>query len=180
MERPRNHRYRHGPMLRFGGIIILVVCVSCRTKVTPPLSQLAMTDQRSEKQLIAGFWGLEEGKWRWTARRFAVVLIPPSGSKQTGATLRLQFYIPRQQIEKLGPLTLSADVGESPLTPEKFTSGGTLTYTRDIPSSLIGPNMLPVVFNLDKALDNTETDGRELGIIVTSVSIEPSRVAAAR
>jgi hypothetical protein len=155
-----------------GVIVILLACVNCGRPTVPPLSHLAMTDERSEKQLIAGFWGLEEKSWRWTSRRFAVVLWPPPGSEQSGATLRLQLYVPPQQIEKLGPLTLRADVGDFSLPPEVLAAGGELTYSGNIPPSLIGRMMLPVVFVLDKAFDNTKIDGRHLGIIVTSVSLD--------
>jgi hypothetical protein len=147
--------------------------MACHTRVaSPPLSDLKMSDPRSEKQLIAGFWALEQGKWRWTARKFAAVLLPPPGSRQNGTTLRLQFFIPSQVVDKLGPLTLRASVGETSLESERITVGGALSYTSYIRPSLIGSNLLPIVFTLDKALPKSDTDGRELGMIVSELALE--------
>jgi hypothetical protein len=153
-------------------VVIAVAVTGCHRKRYRPTNDLKISDPNSEKQLISGFYGLEQGQWRWTARRFAVVLLPPPGSQQAGATLRLKLYIPETQIQKLGPVTLRADVGEHSLAPEKFAKGGTLEYSQNIQPSLLGPNMLPVVFTFDKALPPAATDGRELGAVVSEVSLE--------
>jgi len=145
----------------------------CQPKRIPPSSDLKMSGSSSEKQLISGFHPLENNRWRWTARRFAVVLQPPAGSERTGATLRLQLFIPASQIQKLGPMTLTADVGEVSFAPETFTQGGTFSYSRDVPPALFHNYLLPVVFTFDKALAPTGADGRELAAVVTEVSLEP-------
>jgi hypothetical protein len=157
-------------------VIFALPSAACRKKrIPPPSSDLRMSDSYSPRQLIAGFYKLEQNQWRWTARRFAVVLKPPPGSEQTGATLQLTLFIPESQIEKLGPMTLSADVGEVSLSSETFTEGGSLSYRRQIPPALIGSNLLPVVFRFDKALAPFQTDGRELAAVVSEVSLEPRK-----
>lgn len=145
----------------------------CHKKpVEPFLSDLKMSDPHSNRQLLAGFYGLEDGRWRWASHRFAVVLQPPSGSKQTGARLQLQLYIPERQIEIIGPMTLVTDIGEASLAPKKFMKGGAFVYSCDVPSELIGPGLLPVVFTFDKAIQASGTDGRELGAVITEVSLD--------
>ena len=154
-------------------VIFSISFAGCHGKRVPPLSSdLRMSDKKSAKQLIAGFYDLEQNQWRWTARRFAVVLQPPAGSERTGAVLQLKVFMPESQIQKLGPMTLSADVGEVSLAPETFTKGGSFSYCRNIPPKLISPNLLPVVFRFDKALTPFEVDGRELAVVVLEVSLQ--------
>jgi hypothetical protein len=154
-------------------IVFSLLSAACHKKRVPPFSSnLKMSDPSSARQLIAGFYSLEQGKWRWAAGHFAVVLKPPPGSERTGATLQLKFFIPDTQIDQLGPMTLSADVGDVSLASETFAEGGILCYRRDIPPALIGPNLLPVVFRFNKVLAPFQTDGRELAAVVTEVSLE--------
>jgi hypothetical protein len=154
-------------------VIFSISLAGChRKRVPPPSSDLRMSDKYSAKQLIDGFYDLEQNQWRWAAGRFAVVLQPPAGSERTGATLQLKMFIPESQIQKLGPMTLSADVGEVSLAPETFTKGGSFSYCRDISPKLIGPNLLPVVFRFDKALAPFEADSRELAVVVLEVSLQ--------
>ncbi len=141
-------------------------------------SDLKMSDPNAARQLIAGFYQLEQNQWRWAMRRFAVVLKPPPGSERTGAILQLKLFIPESHIEELGSITLSADVGELSLTPETFTKGDSFTYRRVVPPSSIGPNLLPVVFSFDKALEPSQTDGRELAAVVSEVSLQPRKPTA--
>jgi hypothetical protein len=157
-------------------IVVLFVFLSgCHKRRAPSFSSdLRMSDRSSAKQLIDGFYDLEQNQWRWTAHRFAVVLKPPTGSERTGAVLQLKMFIPEAQIQKIGPMTLSADVGEVSLAPETFTEGGSLSYCRKIPPKLINPNLLlPVVFNFDKAVPPSQADGRELAAVVSEVSLKP-------
>ncbi len=156
-------------------IAVFSLCsAGCHRKRVPPLSgDLRMSDRYSARQLLAGFHALEQNQWRWTARRFAVVLKPPAGSERTGATLQLKLFIPDAQIQKIGPMTLHAEVGEVSLAPETFTEGGSLLYCRDVPAKLIGSDLLPVVFSFDKALAPFQSDGRELAAVVSEVLLAP-------
>jgi hypothetical protein len=147
--------------------------LGCQVKPVVLSSDLKMAESSSARQLTAGFYGIENGKWRWTARRFGVVLQPPAGSMASGAVLKLKLYIPEASLQKLGPMTLSADVGEVTLAPETFNQPGILSYSRDVSPGLFGPNLLPVVFSFDKALAPPDADGRELAAVVTEVSLEP-------
>jgi hypothetical protein len=163
-------------MVRAAPICVIAMSAAfagCQVKPVVFSSDLKMSDSSSAKQLIAGFHTVENGQWRWTARRFSVVLQPPAGSMTSGAVLRLKLFIPEPSIRNLGPMTLSADVGEVTLAPETFTRPGSLSYSRDVPPSLFGPNLLPVVFYFDKALAPLDTDGRELAAVVSEVSLEP-------
>src|ERR1035437_1340741 len=51
-------------------------------------STIHMGDPQAAPQLTSGFYGIEQNAWRWTARRFSLVLRPPFGASQKGATDR--------------------------------------------------------------------------------------------
>lgn len=155
-----------------GLVVISLAFAGCQSKRPVPLtSDLKISESSSERQLIAGFYRLEQHRYRWTSRRFAVVLQPPAGSERAGATLRLQLFIPELEIAKLGPMTLTADVDEVSLKPETFTKAGTFSYSRAIPAALLRTDMFPVLFRVDKAFSSLD-DPRELAVVVTEVSLE--------
>src|SRR5437868_2069769 len=133
-------------------IAISLVSAGCQPKTRVALSShLKMSDRSSNLQLIAGFYGLEQDRWRWTARRFAVVLQPPGGSERDGATLRLRLYIPDTEFPKLGPMSLTADVDDASLGSETFITPGSLSYSRYLPPALLRTDMLPIVFTFNRA-----------------------------
>src|SRR5215471_16840078 len=59
-------------------------------------------------QLMYGFYAPETGGWRWVARSFAVALTPPHGMSSGGARLTVRLFLPENEIQTIGPLTLSA------------------------------------------------------------------------
>jgi hypothetical protein len=151
--------------------IILTLSSSCQRGTNPPVGVIQMSDAKAGKQLIAGFYDVEANSWRWTARRFAVTFPQPANAKRNGAKLQLQLFIPGSQIEKLGPMTLTADVDEHPLTPETFSAGGQYTFTRDVPADALRSNLVPVIFTFDKAVAPGPADGRELGAVISMAAL---------
>jgi hypothetical protein len=153
-------------------MVLSLALAGCQTKQIPFSSDLKMSDPSAERQLLAGFYGIEAGQWRWAKRRFVVVLRPPQDSVKNGATLTIKLFIPGSQMEKLGDVTITADIGDVTLAPGTFSEPGSLTYSREVPGSLTGSELVPVVFTLDKALAPFQADGRELGAVVSEVSLE--------
>src|SRR3954467_218212 len=153
--------------------VLLLACFAsaCRSKVPPLVSDLKFSDKNSGRQLIAGFYSVEGDGWRWTKHRFAVILAIPPGANTTGATLQVHLYIPDSQVKNLGALTLSADVNDTELPPETFPKGGSYTYTRTLSPGLLNQPVLPVVFTFDKALQPKSYEARELGAVVSEVSL---------
>ena len=158
--------------MRLTAIVIVAMLAGCRGKRVGLSSDLKMSDAFSERQLIDGFHDLEQKQWRWTKRRFAVVLQEPAGAERNGGTLRLQLYIPDSQIQKLGPITLSAEAADMSLAPETFIKGGTHSYARKVPPALFRGALLPVVFTCDKALAPSDNETRELAAVVSEISLE--------
>ena len=160
--------------------------VGCRPAETPAVSENApevvtelkstieMGDPEAAAQLLSGFYEVEGGSWRWTMSRFSVILAAPKGAADKGAELVLHFTIPQAVIDKLGPITLSAQAGEMALPPETCTRAGDYVYQRKLPATAVAGEAVTVTFSLDKFLPPTKTDRRELGVIVTSIGLRTS------
>jgi hypothetical protein len=164
-------------------LVLLLAIAGCKRKDTvnvqnddeaPRIASVVHTgDPSSDTQLVAGFYSVEQNSWRWTAQRFSVVLRPPAGAAERGATLNMQLSVPEGVISRLKTISISGNIGATQLSPETYTEQGPYTYTRDIPASLLNGEALRVDFKLDKALPpGTGGDQRELGVIVSSVGLE--------
>jgi hypothetical protein len=129
-------------------------------------------DPKSETQLVNGFYGIEQNAWRWTAPRFSVVLRPPAGAAEKGATLNVELTIPDPIIARVKTISLSASIGNTPLAPETYTQAGPYTYTRDIAPSLLGSEAVRIDFQTDKSVPPIPPDQRELAVIVGSVGLD--------
>ena len=169
--------------MRYLPLVILVALaaapIGCKRKRPAPgesgpaelASTLHLGDPRVADQLLSGFYEIEAHAWRWSARKFSVLLRPPAGSAQAGATLELHLTIPPVVIEKLNHLTLSGDVNGSPMAPETYTKPGDYVYQRDIPASAFHGATVHVNFELDQAIPPSESDLRELGVVVSSIRL---------
>jgi hypothetical protein len=150
------------------------VKVDATEEEAPTLAATVHTaDPRAATQLISGFYGVEDQSWRWTAGKFAVLLRPPRGSAQKGATLQLKFAVPEPVISKLKTVSLSAAINGTTLAPETYTKAGEYTYSRDVPANLLAGEAVKVDFALDKALPPGEADQRELGVVAQAIGFEP-------
>ena len=130
-------------------------------------------DPKSESQLVNGFYGIEQNSWRWTGQRFSVVLRPPAGAAQRGASLVVNLSVPDPVIAKLKTISLSGGIGGTSLAPETYTQPGPYVYKRDIAPAALNSETVRVDFQLDKVMQPSGGDLRELGIVVTSVGLEP-------
>jgi len=166
---------------------LLFVC-ACRSKDRvhvetdegPPrlASTLLMSDEKMSPQLVEGFYGLEDKSWRWTAGHFSVLLSAPPLASRDGAVLRVQLSIPKPLIDRVKTTTLTAEIGGIKLSPESFTQSGSFSFVRDVPAKLLEEDSVRVDFSLDRYLAAGTVDGRELGVVVTSVGFEPQKSIA--
>jgi hypothetical protein len=131
-------------------------------------SKVLTGDPRFAKQL-EGFNQIEPGGWRWTTSEFSVTLRAPDGP----ARLALQLFIPESSIRKLGPMTLTARLGDVRIGSETYTQAGDHTFVRDLEAGRLKAGANRVTFTLDKYLRPGPDDGRELGVVVSSASLEP-------
>jgi hypothetical protein len=153
-------------------VIMLVFLAGChQARRKEPVSTISTADPTLAKQLVGGFYKIEAKSWRWTARQFVVSLLPPPGSERNGAKLSLHFFIPEANVAKLGPMTLKAEIDDLVLPPETYSRGGDCYYVREIPAKLLRTNLIPVIFSFDKAMPPAGPDGRELGAVVSLISL---------
>ncbi len=160
--------------MRKAWVLLLVLALAgCRHKRSEEglAAAVHMGNPRAERQLVSGFYGIENAAWRWTARTFSVALKPPAGAKERGGLLQMRLTVPPVVTESEGAVTLSASVGGTALAPETWSKSGDYTYVRDIPVTVLQQDAIQVNFQLDKAMPPTAVDQRELGIVVLSVGL---------
>ena len=134
-------------------------------------SVINLADPADSAQIVRGFSNVEADAWRWSTSKFAVVLRPPVGAAQSGAKLELNFTLHEAVVGKLGPVTVSAMVNGTALAPETFSQAGDFVYSREVPASALGPDVVTVELTTDKFLPPTEKDKRELALIVKTIGL---------
>jgi len=130
-----------------------------------------VNDPKMAEQLLTGFYDIEANAWRWTAQKFTVLLRPPAGAGQLGATLQVHLTVPAVVIEKEKSVTLRAAIGEASFPPETYSKPGDYVFEREVPAAALKAPAVRVNFQLDKAIPPGATDQRELGIVVSSVGL---------
>jgi len=115
--------------------------------------------------LGSGWHALEFEAWRWTARRFTVTLDAPTRSET--ARLELRFHLPSPVFATRSSVTLGASVNGAPLASETYTHPGAHVYSRKVPAPACPRGRdVEVEFNLNSAIGPTDSDRRELGVLV--------------
>ena len=133
-------------------------------------STFRMSDTSAAGQLLSGFYPVEANAWRWTARKFSVLLRTPPGAAQAGGNLSLNFTIPDVSIQQLKSVTLSASVNGMMLKSQEYTAAGTQVFTADVPASMLAADSVKVDFALDKSIP-PGVDKRDLGLVAASVGL---------
>jgi len=109
--------------------------------------------------LVSGWNDVEPGGWRWTQRAFAIRAFS-EGRPASSVTLNL--YIPPEA----APVRMSIRAGGRELAPAVFERSGLETLVREVHGSEL------VEFELDRALEPEDSDPRERGIIVGSITFD--------
>ena len=133
--------------------------------------QLSLTQPTAANQLT-GFHGIEETGWRWTQRRFGMTLPPPAENMRAGARLTLRIYVPQPVITAFHTLTLSASVNGHSLGAATYDKAGKQEFAASLPAGWVNPRSNRFEFSLDHALAPSQTDRRELGVIVAGASLQ--------
>lgn len=127
------------------------------------------TDPGLSAHLLYGWHELEDGRWRWTERAFAVAF--PTADLRTGAVLELEFVFPKVLKERAESLQVQAAIGDTALGALRFHASGEQIYRAPVPLRLLRNRVTQVRFELDHALPPDSRDRRERGIIVLSVGL---------
>ncbi len=162
--------------LRAAGFLFAFALAGCGSRgggPGPMLSKVSMSNPPAATQLTGGFYEMERGAWRWTKRRFGVLLMPPLEAERNGAILRVRLTIPDVVIERLKSISLTGSVNGARLAPETFAKPGTYVYERDVPPTALARGPADVNFELDKSMAPNPPELRELGIVVLSIELDP-------
>ncbi len=138
----------------------------------PMQSVINVGEPRARQQIVSGFWTVENNAWRWTKRDFAVMLMPPAGAAQKGATLQFRFDLTEGLMARKKPVTISASVGSVDLPPQTYSEACHCAFVRDVPPAAFaagGP--VKVALNTDKYFPAGEIDSRELGVVASSIGL---------
>jgi tRNA (mo5U34)-methyltransferase len=127
------------------------------------LAESRLSARESGLRLEHGWHDLEYDAWRWTERRFSV-FAELAAPLPEPATLRFLFQLPPQALSQRPAVTLQATVNGVRLSPVTFSTPGGHEYEATLPALAAGTAR--VEFELDRALGPSETDQRELGVLV--------------
>jgi tRNA (mo5U34)-methyltransferase len=117
-------------------------------------------------EFLDGWHALENGAWRWTARRFSVVV---RGAFAGAETLKFRFNLPEALLAPAGPVTLAATANGVALGSESYDAAGEQAYVRRLPEEALRGGEVRVDFELDRALTGSGEDGRELGVLASGL-----------
>jgi hypothetical protein len=124
-------------------------------------------------QLLKGFHAVEQNAWRWTMGTFSVTLKLPVGAKEKGATLSLKFSLPDAVISHVKSTTLKASVAGKQIGVQTYNASGEYVFTADVPAAMFTSDALTVDFALTQFLPAGTADSRELGLVASTISLEP-------
>ena len=133
------------------------------------------TDSSGLDSQLTGFYPPEPGGFRWTKRQFSARLDLTHLARPVTGDLELVMhgYVPEVVIQKLGSLTLTGRFDGHPLTASTVSHAGQFVFRSSLNDGWIAKGIAQVDFQLDKAMAPSASDGRELGVAVTGISIEP-------
>ena len=130
----------------------------------PKLSYLNLGDIRSKAQLRSGWYGIEEGGWRWMSKQAEAVLRVPAEA----AAFEIQLFFPPDFMQRVGgPVTVSVMLDGRPLTAETYPQPGGYRLAKALARGQLAAPMARVTIQLDRAAPPGERDRRELGAVVS-------------
>lgn len=134
-------------------------------------STVQVADPRVSLQLLSGFHQVEQNSWRWTKGKFSVTLRTPPGAKAAGGVLTLKFALPDAILNRVKSTDIAASVGQTQLGTASYAIPGEHTFKADVPANLLGAEAVTVDFSSSKFVPAGESEARELGLVVSTISL---------
>ncbi len=130
-------------------------------------SYLKMGDLRSKPQLVAGWYPIEDGAWRWMQKQAEVTLRTPA---DPALSFEMDLFFPPGYMQSAGgPVTVSIRVNDKPMTKRSYYTPGSYHLTAMVPAGLATFPTSTVTVRLNRALPPRGSELRELGAIVTQL-----------
>jgi hypothetical protein len=161
-------------LIPIGLALVAAVIPEARTEL---LSVVEMSNPAALPQLVRGFWKLEANSWRWASKHFRVVLQAPAGASSRGATLELNFTLPKDVMEKFlienEDISLTATVNGMVLPGVAFSTVGPQLFWRVVPPEAFQVQPVTVDIEVDRALPSTPGDEREFALVISKIGLLP-------
>lgn len=139
--------------------------VPVRSGEQPGLSYLNLADIRSKAQLRAGWYGIEDGGWRWMSKQAEAILRVPA---QGASRFEMQIFFPPDFIERAGgPITVSVLLDGHPFAHETYPQPGGYRLAKAAPPDLPAGSVTHVALQVDRTAPPSKSDRRELGMVVS-------------
>jgi hypothetical protein len=134
-----------------------------------PLSSFSVGDLRARPQLLSGWYGVEEGSWRWMAREAEVALAPPADGP---LVFEMQLYLPPGHMARAGgSVTVSILAGGQLLGAHPYTEPGSYSLVEPLPRELVSHPLTKLTIRLNRAVPPGKGDRRELGLVVQRLGL---------
>jgi len=128
---------------------------------------LKLGDLRSKAQLVAGWYPMEEGAWRWMAKQAEVTLRTPADPR---LSFEMALFFPPGYMQRAGgPVSVSVRVNGNPLTRQSYFAPGSYHLAAMVPPGLTTYPTSTVTIRLNRALPPSGSELRELGAIVSEL-----------
>lgn len=135
-------------------------------------TKIEIGDATYEPLLLRGFYE-SVGYWRWTAKKFAVLLSRPAGRETV--YLVLDFGLPRELTSVWPNITITARVNGTEIARRRYSKNGSYQFVAPIPETALHKNPAEVEFELDHTFTQ---DARQAGINAVSIAFEHTNDAA--
>jgi len=123
-----------------------------------------VADRATSLRLLQGWHELEFGAWRWSERRFSVQLPAPQPGELS--TLRFYFHVPPSLAAARPSFQVTAMVDGERLPSQTYASPGDHQYVCAVPPLGSPAATRTIDFELDAVVGPTDSDRRELGVLV--------------
>jgi hypothetical protein len=124
----------------------------------PTKSDLPMNAPEADQQIVSGVFQLENDKWRWTSGTAVILLKSPSEP----TPLVVRFFIP----DSAPARQIKVELDNQVVAAQTYTAPG--SYTLMSPPQKPAGDSARVTITADKTF-STQSDARQLGLIVTEV-----------
>jgi hypothetical protein len=139
-------------------------------RVQADRSYLEMGDIRSRPQLLDGWYGIENGAWRWMAKQAEVLLRMPERPSEFEARL----FFPANLMQRVGGrVTVSIMIDGAQLFRTTYIEPGGHKAEFAVPHNLLDAGTHKAMIQLDRAMSPGEAEQRELGAVVQGLGFVP-------
>jgi cephalosporin hydroxylase len=132
------------------------------------ISEVRVADKFVRDRLLSGFYSGTDD-WLWTARKFAVrVDVPPPVTGES--KLELDFSVPAELIEAVGPVTVTARINGTKIGSQKYKAPGRYSWEQRLPEKFLTADPLTVEYELDR-WGTDKSNGHDIGLIAVGVNV---------